>query len=182
LLIPYYVGVVGWVTQLVVDAAVRRRYIATHLLQTLKSHQLFYNVTAIGLVSSHPAAVAALTKYSSKSLVYYPFPIVELLANEIQDVKIESIDTNFIARTAKKIFQVSPITYLQPSNIDLRGSLFQNEYDNGVICSVFTQFYVDHHEPLEALEVFKKAGRWCLGELLDGHEFLIVVPVTPKSI
>ena len=92
------------------------------------------------------------------------------------------VDTNFIARTAKKIFQVAPIAYLQPSNIDLRGSLFQNEYDNGVVCSVFTQFYVDHREPLEALEVFKKAGRWCLGELLDGHEFLIVVPVIPKSI
>lgn len=74
MLIPLCKGVVGWVTQLVVDVAVRKRYIATHLLQTLKSHPLFYNVTAIGLVSSHPAAVAALTKYSSKSLVYYRSP------------------------------------------------------------------------------------------------------------
>ena len=56
-------GKVGWVTQLVVDANVRKRYIAAQLLQTLKRHQ---DVTAVGLVSSHPAAVNALTKYCSK--------------------------------------------------------------------------------------------------------------------
>ena len=59
-------GKVGWVTQLVVDTNVRRRYIATQLLQTLKRHPIFQDVTAVGLVSSHPAAVNALTKYCSK--------------------------------------------------------------------------------------------------------------------
>ena len=61
-------GVVGWVTQLVVDASIRKRYIATLLLQTLKIHPLFYDITAIGLVSSHPAACSALSKYASKHL------------------------------------------------------------------------------------------------------------------
>jgi N-acetylglutamate synthase-like GNAT family acetyltransferase len=59
-------GKVGWVTQLVVDTSVRKRYIATQLLQTLKRHPIFQGVTSVGLVSSHPAAVNALTKYCSK--------------------------------------------------------------------------------------------------------------------
>ena len=59
-------GKVGWVTQLVVDTAVRQRYVATQLLQTLKRHAIFQDVTTVGLVSSHPAAVNALTKYYSK--------------------------------------------------------------------------------------------------------------------
>ena len=66
----------GWVTQLVIDALVRKRYIATQLLQTLKTHPLFSNVTAVGLVSSHPAARDALSKYASKpfclSIVEFP--------------------------------------------------------------------------------------------------------------
>ena len=45
---------------------VRRRYIATHLLQTFKTDELFVNVTAMGLASSHPASCAALAKYASK--------------------------------------------------------------------------------------------------------------------
>ena len=65
-------GVVGWVTQLVVDAGVRKRYIATSLLQTLKIHPLFCDITAIGLVSSHPAACDALSKYASKHFSCLP--------------------------------------------------------------------------------------------------------------
>ena len=65
-------GVVGWVTQLVVDASFRRCYIATSLLQTLKIHPLFGDITAIGLVSSHPAACIALSKYASKHLPHLP--------------------------------------------------------------------------------------------------------------
>jgi hypothetical protein len=72
-------GVVGWVTQLVVDASFRKRYIATLLLQTLKTHPLFYNITAIGLVSSHPVACGALSKYASKHLPHLP---IEFLTNE----------------------------------------------------------------------------------------------------
>lgn len=72
-------GVVGWVTQLVVDASDRERYIATLLLQTLKIHPLFHDITAIGLVSSHPAACNALFKYASKHPAHPP---IEFLTNE----------------------------------------------------------------------------------------------------
>jgi uncharacterized membrane protein YGL010W len=59
-------GVVGWITQLVVHRSVRKRYIATQLLQTLKVHPLFQRVTIVGLVSSHPAACNALAKYAGR--------------------------------------------------------------------------------------------------------------------
>jgi len=57
-------GVVGRITQLVVDSHVHKQYIATQLLQTLKAHPLFQHVTAVGLVSSHPVACNALAKYA----------------------------------------------------------------------------------------------------------------------
>lgn len=60
-------GTIGWVTQLVVDMGFRRHRIATQLLQTLKTDELFANVTAMGIASSHPASCTALATYASKS-------------------------------------------------------------------------------------------------------------------
>ncbi|KAF8628989.1 hypothetical protein AX17_005877 [Amanita inopinata Kibby_2008] len=140
---PYEGGRVAWVTQLVVDATVRKRYVATHFLQMLKSHPLFYDIAGIGLAR----------------------------------VKVENVDTNFIAANARKILETTPIDYLKPSNVDLHGSLFETDCKTGAISSAFTKFYVDHKEPSEVLAVFQKAGHWCSGELLDEHEFLVLVPV-----
>jgi hypothetical protein len=72
----FVLGVVGWITQLVVDASVRQHYIATHLLQTLKTHPLFIDVTTVGLVSSHPAACDALAEYAHKYIYIYTWNIV----------------------------------------------------------------------------------------------------------
>ena len=47
----------------------------------------------------------------------------------------------------------------------------------GAVSSAFTKFYVDHKEPLEALDNFKEKGAWCLGELLEGHEYRVLFPV-----
>ena len=69
----------------------------------------------------------------------------------------------------------SPIKYLQDAK--LCGSLFEENCTSGAISSVFTNFYVDHAEPLQALSVYKAHQQWVLGELLDGHEFLIILPV-----
>ncbi|KAG2032821.1 hypothetical protein BDR03DRAFT_873303 [Suillus americanus] len=57
---------VGWVMQLVVNAAVHQYYITTHLLQALKCHALFGHVNIVGLISSHPAACNALEKYAGE--------------------------------------------------------------------------------------------------------------------
>ena len=71
-------GVVGWVTQLVVDTSVCKHYIATQLLQAFKINKLFSDITAIGLVSSHPAACNVLSKYASTYLPHLP---VDFLIN-----------------------------------------------------------------------------------------------------
>ncbi|KAF8812722.1 hypothetical protein BYT27DRAFT_6406453 [Phlegmacium glaucopus] len=151
----YEGGVVGWVTQLVVDATVRRRYIATQLVQTLKTHELFRDITAIGLASSHPASVNALAKYSN--------------------IRVNMVDTNFISQNARKILAATPISYIKDTQ--LRGSIFEENCETRAVSCANTMFYIDHREPLEVLEDFKRQGRWCLGELLEGHEFLIIVPV-----
>ncbi|KAG1775130.1 hypothetical protein EV702DRAFT_1120677 [Suillus placidus] len=150
-------GVAGWITQLVVDRSLRKRYIATQLLQTLKTHPLFQRVTAIGLVSAHPAACTALAKYTN--------------------VGVHAVDLPFIGEHAAKVLAASPIDYIKSAQ--LRGDLFQKNSDTGAVSSAFTEFYVDHAEPLKALEQFKEKGKWCLGELLEGHEYLALFPVSP---
>jgi hypothetical protein len=94
----------------------------------------------------------------------------------IIDVKTNVVNTAFIRDNAQKILDAATVGYLKSAK--LRGSLFQENAHPGVISSIYTEFFVDHKEPLEALENFKAAGRgWCLGELLDGHEFLLILPI-----
>ena len=171
-------GTVGWVTQLVVDMEVCKCWIATQLLQTFKNDKLFANVTAMGLVSSHPAACTALAKYAGK---FYILIIVSPSLINSLGVKIENIDLSFCRNNAKAIIEASPVDYVR--GMQLRGSLFENLVQVGVIAepgatsTVYTAFFVDHNEPLAALKNFKDSGKWSLGELLEGHEFLIILPV-----
>ncbi|KIJ09193.1 hypothetical protein PAXINDRAFT_17716 [Paxillus involutus ATCC 200175] len=109
---------------------------------------------AFGLVSSHPAACKALAKLTRTDL--------------------SAIDVEFIQQRAKHILESTPIEYLKSA--ELHGSLFEHKpADASVVSSVFTQFYVDHDEPLQALKEYE--GQWPLGSLLDGHEFFVVVKV-----
>ena len=74
---------------------------------------------------------------------------------------------------AKDVMASSPITYVQ--NAKLHGTLFSDSGDtNGLISGVDTQFYVDHEEPLSALTWLRANIAWPLGDLPDGHEFLLV--------
>ena len=92
----------------------------------------------------------------------------------MQDVPIDQVDTNFILMNAAHILGNTPIGYLKEAK--LAGSLFDPNSTTGAISCVFTEFYVDHQEPLAALDIFKAKRGWCLGELPEGHEFLIVLP------
>lgn len=96
-----------------------------------------------------------------------------------QDVSVYGVDLSFIRDKAAKVLAASTIDYLKTAQ--LCGNLFQEGSDTGAVSSVFTEFYVDHAEPLEALDKFKARGKWCLGELLDGHEYLAIFPVAPLS-
>ena len=75
------------------------------------------------------------------------------------------------------------INHSSPNSVPVKCSilrtLFKATPGAGVVQScVYTEFFVDHEEPLAALGVYKKqAGGWPLGELLDGHEYLAIVPV-----
>ncbi|KAI0691088.1 hypothetical protein C8T65DRAFT_670824 [Cerioporus squamosus] len=142
---------VGWVTQLVVDVNQRKRYIATELLQTLKYHTWYEGVTMMGLVSSHPAACHALCKLNS--------------------LATKQVDLQFIATHAQGVLKSTTIEYLKTA--ELRGSLFQPSVTNGTVSSVYTQFFVDHAEPQEALNVYVEQNRWVL--------FLLLLPVSPVS-
>ena len=101
-------GVVGWVTQLVVDASVRKRYIATQLLR------------------------------SSVSL---------------------PLSTSRISTSVETFLRIVHLT------------LFQ------VHTQSFISIMMSHRE---ALRVFMDGDRWCLGNLLDGHEYLIILPVVAE--
>jgi hypothetical protein len=79
---------------------------------------------------------------------------------------------------AKSVMEASPVRYVRDAK--LRGKVFNPEDDSGLVSSVDTGFYVDHEEPLEALTWQQETMGWPLGELLDGHEFILVVEFKPR--
>ncbi len=85
---------------------------------------------------------------------------------------IDKTNLQFIHDYAARILEASPVDYLKQAK--LRGSCFDPDSDSdGTISCVDTQFFVDHTEPLQALEIAEEGG-WPLGKLLDGHEFILV--------
>ena len=175
MLFTYRLGKVGWVTQLVVSRRHRRRYIATSLLQQLKDSPLFHGVTAVGLVSSHPAACHALSKCAGIAVsLSFSKVLIYLKLFHCPGTSIHSIDTSFCKLYAPMILAKSPVEYIK--DMSLRGSLFHDDCKNGTVSSVFTNFYIDHAEPLEALHKYNKACGWVLGGLVDGHEFFVLLP------
>jgi hypothetical protein len=80
---------------------------------------------------------------------------------------------------AESIMKASPVSYVR--NAKLRGKLFDSEDTSGLVSSVDTGFFVDHEEPLQALEWVRERRDWPLGELLDGHEFILILQATRRS-
>lgn len=88
---------------------------------------------------------------------------------------INTVQLDFIKNNAEKIMRASPIQYIK--NAKLRGSIFNSEDVSGLVSSVDTDFWVDHKEPIEALAWIRDRMDWPLGELHDGHEFLLILEV-----
>ncbi|PGH19230.1 tartrate dehydrogenase [Polytolypa hystricis UAMH7299] len=139
-----------WVTQLVVDRDYREHGLATTLLSWLQNGM----DDIYGIMSSHPAACLA----SATSFGAY----------------IERMPFEFARENAEAATRASPIPYIREAK--LRGSLFDPSDSTGLVCGVDTGFFVDHGEPLEALERVRRVREWSFGELPEGHEYLIVVP------
>lgn len=164
---------VCWVTQLVVHSDFRERGLAVNLLSQLRQD----DDAIYGLMSSHPAACLAAAKaFASKWHTILPH--CDFDANNLIGV-INTVPVDFIRNHAEAIMKVSPISYVKDA--ELRGSLFDPENTSGVISSVYTKFFVDHTEPLEALAWVRERLNWPLGELLDGHEFLLVIEVKRRD-
>jgi hypothetical protein len=86
---------------------------------------------------------------------------------------MDNVKLEVVKEFAAPVLVSAPVPYIRDAK--LRGSLF-GEVDDGTVSSVFTDFYVDHTEPLEALmEVQKRGTVWPFGELLEGHEFLLII-------
>lgn len=73
----------------------------------------------------------------------------------------------------------SPVEYVQ--NAQLRGSLFHPGDGSDLVSCADTGFFVDHDEPLEALTWVREIMDWPLGELLDGHEFIMIIETRHRS-
>jgi len=62
-------------------------------------------------------------------------------------------------------------------DMELHGSLFSDDCSSGAISSIIM---LTTQEPLDALTVYRQKGKWILGDLLDGHEFLLILPTSPR--
>jgi hypothetical protein len=69
--------------------------------------------------------------------------------------------------------EASPIPYIK--NAKLCGTLFSPQDSTSIVSGVDTDFFVDHEEPLDALTMVRQYWEWPLGDLPDGHEFLLVL-------
>ena len=154
-----------WVTQLVVHQDYRERGLAKGLLNQLRD----YDDDIYGIMSSHPAACLAAAKaFGSKRIFIF---VMNLMLNIIGFINTVRLD--FIKEHAEEIMRASPIRYVKDAK--LRGSVFSPEDANGLVSSVDTGFWVDHTKPLEALVWAREIVDWPLGELHDGHEFLLIL-------
>ncbi|MCJ1377439.1 hypothetical protein MMC17_000534 [Xylographa soralifera] len=142
---------VCWITQLVVNAAHRRQGLATRLLRKVREGEQDWR---FGILSSHPAAILAALRAFGPG--------------------IEEVDLGVAREHACAIIRESPVTYVRMAK--LHGSLFERGVTDGAVSSADSGFWVDHQEPLDTLKAIRDRGRvWPFGELVDGHEFLLLV-------
>ena len=59
--------------------------------------------------------------------------------------------------------KASPIRYVREAEV--RGSVFHNDRNDGIVSTALTDFFVDHAEPFEALTRMQEESGWLLGEL-----------------
>ncbi|KAF2183688.1 hypothetical protein K469DRAFT_727945 [Zopfia rhizophila CBS 207.26] len=135
-----------WISQLVVSSTFRKQGLATKLLLHLREGE---SDRGFGLLSSHPAAISAALRAFGRGL--------------------DNVDLEMTKKYARDILQSAPISYVK--NAILRGSLFEEGVENGTVSSAYTNFWVDHQEPLDALAVIREQGiNWPFGD-----EYLVVV-------
>jgi hypothetical protein len=68
--------------------------------------------------------------------------------------------------------RVSPVPYIRGARP--RGSVFEMDSSDDCISCIDTQFFVDHTEPMSALERARHERPWLLGELQEGCEWVLM--------
>lgn len=86
---------------------------------------------------------------------------------------IERIPLEYIARNATAIVKSSPVPYIRDAKV--RGALFGISNADDMVSAVDTRFFIDHDEPKEVLGNIKEVCTWPLGDIHEGHEFLLVI-------
>ncbi|CAK7268758.1 hypothetical protein SEPCBS119000_003226 [Sporothrix epigloea] len=141
---------VCWIAQLVVDKQYRERGLASGLLRSLmKETDDIY-----GIMSSNPAACLAAAKVFGSS--------------------IENVSFDYIKTNAEAVLASSPVHYVRSAQA--RGSIFSPEESTGLVSGADSAFFIDHEEPMKNLKRVREARKWPLGELPDGHEYLLILP------
>jgi len=109
---------------------------------------------SFGILSSHPATISAALRAFGHG--------------------IEKVDLSGIKELVPGIMKSSPVPYVKMARPT--GSLFDQGDQTGAVCCADTAFWVDHAEPLAALNAIKEDGiKWPFGDLPDGCEFLVFV-------
>ena len=86
---------------------------------------------------------------------------------------IDNLQLEYIRHSGRAIVDSSPVEYIRQGT--LRGSLFDHKEHGRHMSSIDTRFFVDHAGPLQTLYRLRSCDRWPLGELREGHEFLLVM-------
>jgi hypothetical protein len=128
------------------------------MLQKVREHSP--NHEYYGILSSHPAAIMAALRAFGYGL--------------------EGVDPYLIEKHARDVMDASLVEYVKTAA--LYGSLFEKpgcweivqDTENVVSCA-FTEFWVDHKEPLAVLEEVRKTRHWPLGENPEGHEYVVLI-------
>src|SRR6266498_1606026 len=92
---------------------------------------------------------------------------------------INTVQLDFIKDQTEGIMKSSSISYVRGAK--LHGILFNPDDTDGAVSCVDTGFFIDHSEPLEALASVRETMERPLGELLDGHEFLLILQVRRRA-
>ena len=114
-------------------------------------------------------------------VILTPFhkPQVQVLTTQSPPGAVTPRIIGFMGESVPGIIKESPVKYVHDAQ--LRGRLFGFP-ESPSISSVFTDFFVDHTEALEALERVKAESGCLLGDLLPGHEFLLCAQVTRRRL
>lgn len=87
-----------------------------------------------------------------------------------QDHLFPHVPLDFVRNNATAILASSPVLYIQ--NAKPAGTIFKAGGD--LRCGADTSFHIDQKEAKEAVAELEAKDEWPLGELIEGHEYLLL--------